>query len=390
VSHMAAVELVVLGAVCRRRGLPPPPSRLESLVDDVRRFEQESGHEVAALVTALRKRLPESQRPLLHLGLTASDIQDSANALRYRSALQAVTIPAAVELLNDLLILAESLVGVPQVGRTHGQAAEPIDAGYALATRAARLANRINAIVKATQSLCGKVSGSVGAYSALGLVVDDPVELESEVLKELGLKVPPASSQIVPHESLLDLLHALTSTWGVLADLADEMRNLARSEIAEVELHAPGVGSSSMPGKRNPIDFENVKSSWKAYMPRMATAYMDQVSEHQRDLTNSLTARYVPEVISMFTYATRRLRSGLARVKFDQQAIRANLIAMAPVLRSQNLEVRHRLKLEVDAGTDIVAWASDYTRHAREQAPEVIAQCRRLTSHLTEQVQTLR
>ena len=111
---------------------------------------------------------------------------------------------------------------------------------------------------------------------------------EEEVLKTLGLEPSSHSTQIVEPEPTTDLVHATVSAFGVIANLADDMRQLQRSELAEVgELFdKTQVGSSTMPHKRNPINFENAKSFFLEYSPRMLTRYMNQISEHQRDLTN--------------------------------------------------------------------------------------------------------
>ena len=121
-------------------------------------------------------------------------------------------------------------------------------------------------------------------------------------MKSLNLKPAKITTQIIPPETLTDFLHSIVSSFSVLANYARDMRNLQRSEIGEVgePYEEEQVGSSTMPQKRNPINFENVESAWKKFMPQMVTVYLDQVSEHQRDLTNSLTQRYIPGLLVMF------------------------------------------------------------------------------------------
>jgi adenylosuccinate lyase len=112
-----------------------------------------------------------------------------------------------------------------------------------------------------------------------------------------------------------------------MANCADDMRHLQRSEIGEVaEAFAAGqVGSSTMPHKRNPVSFENVKSLWKAMAPRIVTTYLDQISEHQRDLTNSASQRYIGEVLATVAYAAGRLADSLESIRVDKERLRANL-----------------------------------------------------------------
>ncbi|MBM3148177.1 MAG: adenylosuccinate lyase, partial [Actinobacteria bacterium] len=200
----------------------------------------------------------------------------------------------------------------------------PITFGFAIASYVSRLGGRIEAIRAAGQALRGKISGGVGAHNAQCLFVDDPLEFEREVLAELGLEPSISSSQIAEPEPMTDLMHALVSTLGVLANLGDDMRNLQRTEISEVaeEFTADQVGSSTMPHKRNPWNFENIKSFWKAFMPRMVTVYMDQISEHQRDLSNSASARFMPEIIVALVATARRANRLMGKLVTDPKQMR--------------------------------------------------------------------
>lgn len=124
-------------------------------------------------------------------------------------------------------------------------------------------------------------------------------------------------------------MHAVVSGLGVLANLADDVRHLQRSEIGELaERFEKGqVGSSTMPHKRNPWNFEHVKSLWKTFMPRMMTVYMDQLSEHQRDLTNSASGRFVTEILAGFVLAMHRLQSVVSKLVVDTARMSANFEA---------------------------------------------------------------
>ncbi len=105
------------------------------------------------------------------------------------------------------------------------------------------------------------------------------------------------------------------------------MRHLQRTEIAEIAegFRAEQVGSSTMPQKRNPVSFENVKSIWKAFMPRVITTYLDQISEHQRDLTNSASQRFSGELLAATAYAATRLGASLDGMHVDRERMKANV-----------------------------------------------------------------
>ena len=147
-----------------------------------------------------------------------------------------------------------------------------------------------------------------------------------EVLQELNLKPSPISTQIPEAEFIVDYANVVVEGFGILANLSDDMRNLQRSEIAEVGeiFMEKQVGSSTMPQKRNPINFENIKSLWKEFMPRLITIHMDQISEHQRDLTNSASSRFIPEILGAFYISVVRLNRTMKSLQVDKDNLRRN------------------------------------------------------------------
>jgi adenylosuccinate lyase len=167
----------------------------------------------------------------------------------------------------------------------------------------------------------------VGAYNAAGMIVKDPEELERLYLGELGLEPSEHSTQLVEPEYLLRLLLEMNVAFGIIANLADDLRNLQRSEIGELRegFAADQVGSSTMPQKRNPWNSEHVKSLWKTFMPRALTFFMDQISEHQRDLSNSASQRFVAEYLTGFCMAVSRMAQVVEGLVVDRERLLANL-----------------------------------------------------------------
>lgn len=275
---------------------------------DVYEEESRTGHDIIAQVNLIRKKVGEEAKTGVHRTATSYDIVDSANALRYRDAFKKVIIPDMVALERAWIEIAKSEKSALQIGRTHLQHAEPITFGFAIAWYVSRFGKGIMKIKEAAESLDGKFSGAVGAYNASSLFVNDPEEFEKEVLAELGLKPSEISTQIVQPEPMADLMHYVVSSFTVLANWADDMRNLQRPEIAEVgQPRGKDVSrSSTMPHKANPVGLENIKSLWKATVPYMFMMHLDQISDHQRDLTNSASQRYVPQLFTQFDYSVRR------------------------------------------------------------------------------------
>jgi adenylosuccinate lyase len=219
------------------------------------------------------------------------------------------------------------------VGRTHGQHAVPITLGFAMAEYVSRLGKSILEIERLSGQLKGKLTGAVGAYNAAAVIVRDPEELERVYLADLGLEPSEHSTQLVEPEYLTRLLLEFNVAFGIIANLADDLRNLQRTEIGELrEGFAAGqVGSSTMPQKRNPWNSEHVKSLWKAFMPRVITFFMDQVSEHQRDLTNSASQRFIADYVTGFCMAARRMVSVLRTLSVDRERMLANLRGSAGI-----------------------------------------------------------
>jgi adenylosuccinate lyase len=289
--------------------------------------EARIGHDVRALVNRIRAQVPEDARRFVHLGATSMDIVDTANAWRYREAIERVVLPRMGLLVSRLIAIAEGEAETAQAGRTHGQHAVPITFGFAIAEYVSRLGGRILFLRAAARTLPGKLSGAVGAYNAPSLLTADPRALERRYLRQLGLGSASHSTQIVEPEAWSDLAHGCVTALGVMANLADDMRHLQRTEIAEIAegFRAQQVGSSTMPQKRNPVSFENVKSIWKAFMPRVITTYLDQISEHQRDLTNSASQRFSGELIAATAYAATRLGGSIDGIHIDRDRMKANL-----------------------------------------------------------------
>jgi adenylosuccinate lyase len=319
--------------------------------EDVYREEEKTRHNIRALVNVIKKKVPAEISHLVHVGATSVDILDTAFALRIRGAVRKVILPLLIALESLLVERVKAEAETPQVGRTHGQYAVPITFGFALAEYVSRLGKSIQRIEIKSKNLRGKLAGAVGAYNALVMVTADPEALERAVLADLGLKPSEHSTQLVEPEYLLELLLEINTAFGVIANLADDLRHLQRSEIGEVreEFRAEQVGSSTMPQKRNPWNSEHVKSLWKEFSPRVITFFMDQISEHQRDLTNSASQRFVAEYIAGFAFAVKRLSSVVGSLGVIRERMLANLAGAGDLVLSEATYVLLALAGDIEA-----------------------------------------
>lgn len=289
--------------------------------------EEKTKHNIRALVNVMKTKVSAEIGPLVHLGATSVDILDTALSCRMRDVTKNVVLPELKKLEKHLCAIADCDSEVPQVGRTHGQHAVPITFGWSIAEFVSRLGKSILRIEELSNQLVGKLAGPVGSYNGPSMIVKDPEELERVYVEFLGLSASEYSNQLVEPEYLLRLLLEMNVAFGIIANLADDLRNLQRSEIGEVFEYfaSTQVGSSTMPQKRNPWNSEHVKSLWKAMCPRVITFYMDQISEHQRDLTNSASQRFMADYIAGFTMAVARMNSVVSGLQADKETMARNL-----------------------------------------------------------------
>ena len=289
--------------------------------------EEKTKHNIRALVNVMKTKVSAEIGPLVHLGATSVDILDTALSCRMRDVTKNVVLPELKKLEKHLCAIADRDSEVPQVGRTHGQHAVPITFGWSIAEFVSRLGKSILRIEELSNQLVGKLAGPVGSYNGPSMIVKDPEELERVYVEFLGLSASEYSNQLVEPEYLLRLLLEMNVAFGIIANLADDLRNLQRSEIGEVFEYfaSTQVGSSTMPQKRNPWNSEHVKSLWKAMCPRVITFYMDQISEHQRDLTNSASQRFMADYVAGFTMAVARMNSVVSGLQADKETMALNL-----------------------------------------------------------------
>ncbi|MDA3958221.1 lyase family protein [Oceanispirochaeta sp.] len=295
--------------------------------EEVYKEEEKTQHNIRALVNVINQKVPEKLKPWVHMGATSVDILDTANSMRMRDVTRNTVLPLLLDLEEELIRMADAEAETPQVGRTHGQHAVPITLGFALAEYVSRLGQSIQEIERLSCNLRGKLAGAVGGYNATSMITGNPLEMEKIYLDFLGLKPSEYSTQMVEPEYLLRLLLEYNTAFGIIANLADDLRHLQRSEIDEVRefFSATQVGSSTMPQKRNPWNCEHVKSLWKAFSPRILSFYMDQISEHQRDLSNSASARFQADFIAGFAAAAARMKKIMTGLTVNKVQLTKNL-----------------------------------------------------------------
>ena len=312
-EHMLRVELAVSRAQARRGRVPEGAlaaieARAAIDVDRIEELERTTDHDVIAFVSQVAESVGPEGR-YLHLGLTSSDVVDTALALQLRAAGE-LLLRDATGLIEVLVNRARAEAGTVMMGRTHSVHAEPTTFGLKLAGWAFEVDRGRRRLAEAIGEIAtGKLSGPVGTYSHL-----EP-EVETEVMRELELRVDQASTQIVQRDRHAALLTSIAILGGGLERFATEIRNLQHTEIGEVmEPFKQGQkGSSAMPHKRNPILSERVAGLARVLRGYAATALENQPLWHERDISHSSAERVIlPDATILLDYLLVKV-TGLVR-----------------------------------------------------------------------------
>jgi adenylosuccinate lyase len=307
-EQMLRVEIAVARAQVAR-GLVPPEAlhaiESKAAVDPERiaEIERTTDHDVIAFVSQVAETVGQEGR-YLHLGLTSSDVVDTALALQLRAA-GTLLLRDCEHLLTALIARARQDAAIVMMGRTHSVHAEPITLGLKIAGWAFEVDRGRRRLVTAVDEIgTGKISGPVGTYSHLG------PDVEAEVLAALGLHADPASTQIVQRDRHAAFLTAVAILGGSLERFATEIRNLQHTEIAEVQepFKAGQKGSSAMPHKRNPILSERIAGLARLLRGYAGAALEDQPLWHERDISHSSAERVIlPDATILLDYMLVRM-----------------------------------------------------------------------------------
>ena len=259
--------------------------------DRVDEIEAETRHDIMALTKAMAEKAGEAAW-CIHLGATSNDIVDSAVALQIRDSIR-LQRQSLMTLLTTLCDLAERERDTVMLGRTHGQAAVPITFGLKIAVFVDEFRRHLIRLDELEcRAITGKFLGAVGTGAAQG---KNAKELQQLILEHLGLTVPVATTQVVGRDRYIEWVGWMANVAASVEKLLQEVRNLQRSEIAEVgEWYdvEKQVGSSTMAHKRNPITAENASGLARIVRSMIIPSYENALLWHERDLANSSSERF--------------------------------------------------------------------------------------------------
>ena len=323
-------------------------------VDDaarVKEIERTTNHDVKAVEYWLKHRLEGDAEiarvsEFIHFACTSEDINNVAYGMALAEAREATLIPMLTSIAGDLRQLAHAHAAVAMLSRTHGQAATPTTLGKELANVVARLERQIAGLRRIP--IKGKMNGAVGNYNAHAIAYPG-VEWEkvaARAIGRLGLEFSPYTTQIEPHDGIAEYCDALARANTVLIDLDRDVWGYISLGYFRQRVREGEVGSSTMPHKVNPIDFENSEGNLgvaNAMLRHLADKL--PLSRWQRDLTDSTVLRNLGVALGHCVLGWSALRQGLARLDVDAQRIAADLDSNWEVLAEaiQTVMRRHGL-----------------------------------------------
>ncbi|MGA0611430.1 adenylosuccinate lyase [Caldimonas sp. KR1-144] len=354
-SDLGLPEFAALPAPERARLREIVAAFTEADAQAIKDIEKTTNHDVKAVEYWIKQRLAgepalaQAARhgEFVHFACTSEDINNTSHGLMLKAARDTVLLPALDGVIATLAGMARSLAAVPMLSRTHGQTASPTTVGKEIANVVARLQAARERI--AAVKLLGKMNGAVGNYNA-HLAAYPEIDWEAfsrgVVEQQLGLSFNAYTIQIEPHDYMAELFDAVTRSNTILIDFARDVWGYVSLGYFKQRLKAGEIGSSTMPHKVNPIDFENAEGNLG--LANALLAHLSQklpISRWQRDLTDSTVLRNMGVALGYALLAWSSLAKGLAKLEINEAALAADLDAAWEVLAEpiQTVMRRHGL-----------------------------------------------
>ncbi|WP_278951752.1 adenylosuccinate lyase [Lactobacillus apis] len=341
------VEIAATNAWCEAGEVPKEDAEkiaknASFSAERVAELEQVTHHDVVAFTRTVSESLGPEKK-WVHFGLTSTDVVDTAQGYILKQADEIIRQDLH-ELKKTIAEKARKYKNTVEMGRTHGVQAEPTTFGLKLARWYAEINRDIDRFEHAAKGVeSGKISGAVGTFANV------PPEIETSVLKQLGLTQQPITSQVLPRDLHAEYIATLALIATSIENWATEIRGLQRSEIHEVEEHfrAGQKGSSAMPHKRNPIGSENLCGMARVLRGQIVTAYEDVTLWHERDISHSSAERIIlPDSTIAIDYMLDRFNRILTNLDVFPETMLKNMDKTYGLIYSQRL----LLKLIDEAG----------------------------------------
>jgi adenylosuccinate lyase len=298
----------------------------------VKEIESETNHDVKAIEYFLKERLPSVDESLplemMHFACTSEDINNTSYALILKEFAEDQLIPKATTVMRAIAELARRFKDVPMLSRTHGQEASPTTVGKEMAIFASRVERQLKLL--RAQEYLGKFNGAVGNYNAHTFAYPevDWIDLSHSFIESLGLVFNPLTTQIEPHDYIAEMLATVSRIDTILLGFCRDMWSYISIGYFRQRTIKGETGSSVMPHKVNPIDFENAEGNFgiaNALFEHLAAKL--PISRWQRDLSDSTSLRALGPAFGHAMVALSALEKGLTKVELDEERIGHDLDA---------------------------------------------------------------
>jgi len=386
IKRRVLVEVRWLQRLAAHEGVPevPPLSpaatkALNRIADDfseidarrVKDIEATTNHDVKAVEYFIKERFADNEElraigEFVHFACTSEDINNLSHALMLRDGLQEVLLPAMRAIIEALVALAHQCAAAPMLSRTHGQTASPTTMGKEMANVVARLQRQLAQVE--TVEYLGKINGAVGNYNAhLSAYPDVDWQANAEqFVRSLGLQWNPYTTQIEPHDYMAELFDALARFNTILMDLDRDVWGYISLGYFKQKTVAGEIGSSTMPHKVNPIDFENSEGNLglaNAVFQHLSAKL--PISRWQRDLTDSTVLRNMGVGAAYSLIAYQSALKGIGKLELNEARLAQDLdnsweVLAEPiqtVMRRYGIEKPYEKLKELTRGRDMDAAA---------------------------------
>ncbi|MGX4675528.1 adenylosuccinate lyase [SAR92 clade bacterium H246] len=339
---------------------PEANAALNTLVDKftieqalrIKEIERTTNHDVKAVEYLIKETIADNPElnavsEFVHFACTSEDINNLSHALMLKEGRDQVMVPALQRIADTLSAMAHEFADVPMLSRTHGQTASPTTVGKEFANVAYRLKRQISLI--SAVPMLGKINGAVGNYNAhiSAYPEIDWAQSAKQFIEQLDLELNPYTTQIEPHDYMAELFDGLARANTILIDFSRDIWGYISMGYFKQKTIAGEVGSSTMPHKVNPIDFENAEGNMglaNAIYGHLATKL--PVSRWQRDLTDSTVLRNMGVGLGYSMIACASLDKGIGKLQLNNERLAADLDASWEVLAEPIQTVMRRYGIE--------------------------------------------
>ena len=318
----------------------------------VKEIERTTNHDVKAVEYLIKEVIAgntelQAVSEFVHFACTSEDINNLSHALMLKEGRDQIVLPALVDIQSQLANMGKEFADVAMLARTHGQTASPTTVGKEMANVAYRLQRQID-LIKSVP-LLGKINGAVGNYNAhLSAYPNiDWAGFAEQFIKDLGLEFNPYTTQIEPHDYMAELFDGLARANTILIDYARDIWGYISLGYFKQKTVAGEVGSSTMPHKVNPIDFENAEGNMgiaNALYGHLAAKL--PISRWQRDLTDSTVLRNMGVGLGYSMIAFASLRKGISKLQLNRERLGEDLNSSWEVLAEPIQTVMRRYAIE--------------------------------------------